>query len=25
MAGKHKRKSCIGPECHRCCCFLYAS
>ena len=25
ISEKHKRNSCIGPECHRCCCFLYAS
>jgi len=22
IAGRHKRNSCIGPECQRCCCFL---
>lgn len=25
IAGRHSLKSCIGPECQRCCCFLYAS
>lgn len=25
MSGRHSRKRCIGPECHRYCCFRYAS
>jgi len=22
IAGRHNLKSCMGPECQRCCCFL---
>lgn len=25
MSTKQSRNNCMGPECHRCCCFLYAS
>lgn len=25
MSTKQSLNNCIGPECHRCCCFLYAS
>lgn len=25
MSKKHRRNNCIGPECQRCCCFLYPS
>jgi len=25
QSGRQRRKSCMGPECHLCCCFRYAS